>query len=83
MLNFRDCFESFKIDGDHLETMTDYEFNVHYSNPQDLRIFLLNKQDGKVTEINLLYKYLDRQRIGHLEFPQFFYHLILLNYVTD
>ena len=34
MLNFRDSNKSFKLDGDLLETMTNYDFNVNHSNPK-------------------------------------------------
>ena len=32
---FRDSDKSFKLAGDLLETMTNYDFNVDHSNPQD------------------------------------------------
>ena len=35
ILNFRDSNDSFKIDGDLLKTMTNYEINVDHSSPQD------------------------------------------------
>ena len=35
MLTFRDSKESFKLDGDLSKTMTNHNFNVHHSNPQD------------------------------------------------
>ena len=35
MLTFRDSKKSFKLDGDLLETMTKYDFNVSHSNPKD------------------------------------------------
>ena len=35
MLLFRDSNESFKLDGDFLETMTNYELNVSHLNPKD------------------------------------------------
>ena len=34
MLTFRDSNKSFKLDGDLLETMTNYDFNVDHSNQQ-------------------------------------------------
>ena len=39
MLSFRVTNKSFKIDGDLLKTMTNYNFNVDHSNPQDRKIF--------------------------------------------
>ena len=38
MLIFRDSNKSFKLDGDLLETMTNYDFNVDYSNQQDRKL---------------------------------------------
>ena len=35
MLTFRDSNKSFNLDGDLLETMTNYDFNVSHSNPKD------------------------------------------------
>ena len=45
MLSFRDSNKSFKIDRDLLEAMTDYDFNVSHSNPQDQKlIYQFGKQ---------------------------------------
>ena len=38
MLLFRDSNKSFKLDGDLLETMTNYNFNVDHSNQQDRKM---------------------------------------------
>ena len=38
MLTFRDRNKSFKLDGDLLETMTKYDFNVNHANPQDQKL---------------------------------------------
>ena len=38
MLIFRDNNKSFKLEGDLLETMTDYDFNVDHSNQQDRKL---------------------------------------------
>ena len=38
MLTFRDSNKSFKLDGDLLETITNYDFNVDHSNPQDQKL---------------------------------------------
>ena len=35
MLTFRDSNKSFKSDGDLLETITNYDFNVSHANPRD------------------------------------------------
>ena len=38
MLIFRDSNKSFKLDGDLIETMTNYDFNVDHSNQQDRKL---------------------------------------------
>ena len=38
ILIFRDSNKSFKLDGDLLETMTNYDFNVDHSNQQDRKL---------------------------------------------
>ena len=38
MIIFRDSNKSFKLDGDILETMTNYDFNVDHSNQQDRKL---------------------------------------------
>ena len=38
MLIFRDSNKSFKLEGDLLETMTNYDFNVDHSNQQDRKL---------------------------------------------
>ena len=38
MLLFRDSNKPFKLDGDLLETMTNYDFNVSHSNPKDQKL---------------------------------------------
>ena len=67
MLTFRDSIKSFKSDGDLLETMTKYDFNVGHSTPQNRKLFhefgkkwnlILSKTDEKVTEIKTLIKFL-------------------------
>ena len=35
MLTFRETTKSFKLEGDLLETMANFSFNVDHSNPQD------------------------------------------------
>ena len=39
MLTFRDSNKSFNLDGDLLETITNYDFNVSYFNPKDQKLF--------------------------------------------
>ena len=38
MLTFRDSNKSFMLDGDLLETMTNYNFNVGHSEPHDQKL---------------------------------------------
>ena len=38
MITFRDSNKSFKLDGDLLETITSYDFNVDHSNQQDRKL---------------------------------------------
>ena len=38
MLSFRDGNKYFKLDGDLLETKTNYDFNVSFSNPKDPKL---------------------------------------------
>ena len=38
MLTFRDSKKSFILDGDLLETMTNYDFNVNHANPQGQKL---------------------------------------------
>ena len=55
---FRDRNKSFKLDGDLLETMTNYDFNVDHSNQQDRKLIyelakemnFNNKQKGNKSE---------------------------------
>ena len=37
-ITFRDSNKSFKLDGDLLERMTNYDFNVSHSNPKDQKL---------------------------------------------
>ena len=39
MLIFRDKNKSFKLDGDLLETVTNYDFNIDHSNQQNRKLF--------------------------------------------
>ena len=63
MLIFRDSNKSFELDGDLLETMTNYDFNVDHSNPKDQKLidefakennFNIIRKDKKVIEIKNL-----------------------------
>ena len=38
MITFRDSKKSFKLDGDLLETITNYDFNVSHSDPKDQKL---------------------------------------------
>ena len=58
MLIFGDSNKSFKLDGDLLETMTNYDFNVDHSNQQDRKLIyefakernFINKQKGNKSD---------------------------------
>ena len=49
-LTFRESNKSFKLDGDLLKTMTNYNFNVDHSNPQDRELFY---EFGKELKFNI------------------------------
>ena len=53
MLLFRDSNISFKLDGDLLETMTNYDFNIILSDPKDQK---LNYEFGKEMNFNIKQK---------------------------
>ena len=63
LLIFRDSNKSFKLDGDLLETITNYGFNVDHSIQQDRKMiyefakemsFYIKGKRKKAIEINLL-----------------------------
>ena len=62
MVTFRDSNKSSKLEGDLLETMTNYHFNVRHSNPKDQKLIYafgkeMNfniKQKGQKSEIDHL-----------------------------
>ena len=70
MITFRDIKKSFKLDGDLLETMTNYDFHVSHSNPKDQK---LNYAFGKEMNFNIKQKVgksdRDRSRIKLLNSP--------------
>ena len=53
MLLFRDSNKSFKLDGDLLETMTNYDFNVSHSDPKDQKLIY---EFGKEMNFNIKQK---------------------------
>ena len=53
MLLFRDSKKSFKLDGDLLETMTNYDFNVSHSVPKDRKLIY---EFGKEMNFNIKQK---------------------------
>ena len=53
ILTFRDSNKSFKLDGDLLETMTNYDFNVRHSKPQDRKLIY---EFGREININIKQK---------------------------
>ena len=92
MLTFGDSNTSYKLDGDLLGTMTNFDFNVSHSNPQNQKLFYEFEKEMKIyikqkgrrkTEICFLKNYLNHQFSWFLEFQQNFYHLILLNFVIE
>ena len=66
MITFRDSNKVFKLDGDLLETITNYDFNVDHSNQKDRKLiyniakemnFNIKQKGKKANEINLLKDY--------------------------
>ena len=53
MLIFRDGNKSFQLDGDLLETMTYFDFNVSHSNPKDQKLVY---EFGKKMNFNIIQK---------------------------
>ena len=53
MLTFTDSKKSFKLDGDFLETMTNYDFTVNHANPQDQK---LTYEFGKEMKLDIKQK---------------------------
>ena len=53
MITFRDSNKSFQLDGDLLETMTNYDFNVSLSNPKDHKLIY---EFGKEMNFNIKQK---------------------------
>ena len=59
MLTFRDSNKSFKLDGDLLEAIINYDFNIDHSNQEDRKLmyelgkemkFCIKQTDEKVIE---------------------------------
>ena len=92
MINFRDSNKSFKLDGDLLETITNYDFNVSHSNSKDQKLIY---EFGKEMNINIGQKGRkndrDKSMIKLLKSPAimdpgvttYFYQKILMNCVID
>ena len=53
MIPFRDSNKSFKLDGDLLETITNYDFNVSLSDPKDQKLIY---EFGKEMNVNIRQK---------------------------
>ena len=93
MLIFRDSNKSFKLDGDLLETMTNYDFNVSHSNPKyKKRIyeyaiemkFNIKKKGRKSGRDRELIKLLKSPAIMACGISNIiFYHPIPMNFVRD
>ena len=92
MLTFRDSNKSFKLDGDLLETITDYDFNVNHANPQDQNLIY---EFGKEMKFDIKQKgrksNRDKSMIKLLKSPvimvsgvqQYFCEKTLMNFVID
>ena len=92
MLTFRDSNKSLRLDGDLLETMTNYDFNISHSNPEGQKLIyefgkemkFNTKQKGqKVIERDLLKNYSNRPLLWLRGLQQYLYQKILMNYVID
>ena len=84
MLNFRDCNKFFKLDGHLLKTTTNNKFNAGHFNLHDQKIIREFAEEMKFDNKNKGRKSpRDHQLSWNLEFPHFFHHPILMNYVTD
>ena len=53
MITFRDSNKSFKLDGDLLEAITNYDFNIDHSNQQDRKLMY---EFAKVMKFNIKQK---------------------------
>ena len=53
MLTFRESNKSLKLDGDLLETITNYDFNVSHSDPKDQKLI---SESGKEMNFNIKQK---------------------------
>ena len=91
MLTFRDSNKSFKLDGDLLETKTNYDFNVSHSDSKDQKLIY---EFGKEMNSNIRQKgrksNRDKSMIKLLKSPavlasgiqkQQFHHLILMSFL--
>ena len=59
MITFRDSKKSFKLDGDLLETMTNYDFDVNHSDPRNQKLIY---EFGKELNFNIKQKGRKRDR---------------------
>ena len=91
MLTFRDKINSFKLNGDPLETMTIYDFNVSSCKPQDRKLiyefgkesnFNIGKEGRKSPRDPSLIKLIKSPAIMGIS-AQYFYDLILWNFVVS
>ena len=80
MLTFRDSNKPFKINVELLETMTNFDFNVRQSNPQDQKliyefgdemIFKIKQPGRKSNRDKTMIKLLNHQLSRPLEFQKF------------
>ena len=95
MLPFRDANKQFGLKGDLLEMITNSKFNVDLASLQDKKLMYDNAKEMHFDEKHVGNKSIrDRKLIKLLNSPglmvsvqvfqkQYFYHLILMNYVID
>ena len=92
MLIFRDSNKSFKLDGDLLETMTNYDFNVDHSNQQDRKLiyelakemnFNIRQKGNKSDRDKSIIRLLRSPRIMASGVTTIFCQKMLMNYVID
>ena len=92
LLIFRDSNKSFKLEGDLLETITNYDFNVDHSNQQDRKLiyefakemnFNIKEKGKKSDRDKSIIRLLKSPAIMASGVSKNFYHLMLMNYVID
>ena len=84
MITFRDSKKSFKLDGDLLETMTKYNFNVGHANRQDQKLI---SEFGKEMNFNFKQKRRksdrDKTMIKLLKSPAIMASLVTTTFLSE